>query len=543
MGALNAPTKSEKNIPDQARGNPVYEQTRQDMPLWCCGRNCGRNSRITVFILGVIGICASTIVCLSPHYFHFTSLRNDTFCDEDKWQPIPFEYATEANVGLFRFEILEVFEYPWPFPPDAQCDRFDALHNRELQRLAAEEAGNKDIARNENLDKFNRLLQIRFPNEDYDDDDDVGEDLIDDEVSAGHTTGHQNDTIQIVLTRAPADSPIDFEDIPIEDIPDAIPGSNAKDEDRVPTSAPSAAPSRGNPNDLIDVEIGVVQPYPAGHELDKLFTQGQQGAMWAPILAAIGLIFCAIEFFCCIYKCSWLPTAIFLYVAFMMQLMTMFLFMSEDFCDYTQDCVLGPAGYMSVISVICYLICQLLVCMTPRPPPKWNLLKKPPVRRKKRKKKKRGEFDEDEKDSLSGTPDRFADESSISSSNRYMDAYGDQDPYDSHYGDSNSYSDSQDPYSSHYSDSYGDSNGYSDDQDPYNSQYDDSNGYSDGYDNDPNSNYGDDYNNGYEQDDYSNGYYDHDGGKNRENTDQTYDVNNEDYEDAPSSTSSRRRKK
>ena len=27
------------------KGNPVYEQTRQDMPLWCCGKNCGRNSR------------------------------------------------------------------------------------------------------------------------------------------------------------------------------------------------------------------------------------------------------------------------------------------------------------------------------------------------------------------------------------------------------------------------------------------------------------------------------------------------------------------
>jgi hypothetical protein len=35
----------EEEIPDQAKGNPVYEQTRQDMPLWCCGTNCGRNSR------------------------------------------------------------------------------------------------------------------------------------------------------------------------------------------------------------------------------------------------------------------------------------------------------------------------------------------------------------------------------------------------------------------------------------------------------------------------------------------------------------------
>ncbi len=199
--------------------------------------------------------------------------------------------------------------------------------------------------------------------------------------------------------------------------------------------------------------------------------------------------------------------------------------------DYAQDCVLGPAGYMSVIAVICYLICQMLVCMTPRPPPKWNLLKKPPVRRKKRKKKKRGEFDEDEKDdTLTGTPDRFHDESSISSSNRYMDSYDDQGPYSSYYGDSNSYSDSRDPYSSHY----GDSNGYSDDQDPYGSQYDDSNGYSEGYDNDPNSGHGGDYNDGYDQDDYTNGYDDRNGGNN---------YGDEDYEEAPSSPSSRRRKK
>ena len=53
--------------------------------------------------------------------------------------------------------------------------------------------------------------------------------------------------------------------------------------------------------------------------------------MWAPILATIGLISCLVEFCCCEYKCSWLPTAICLYGAFMLQLMTVFLFMSEDF--------------------------------------------------------------------------------------------------------------------------------------------------------------------------------------------------------------------
>ncbi len=275
----------------------------------------------------MIGICASTIVCLSPNYFRFISLRNDTFCDMDKLQPIPFEYAAEANVGLFRFEITEVYEYPWPWPADTkECERFDLLHNRELERLASYDAENEDFA--------GRLLQVRFPSEDYDDDDDsaaLDDNTAVDEVSTGHTTVHQNDTMQIILTKAPADSPTDIQDVPIEEIPDALPGSNAKDENRLPTTSPTAAPTLGNPNELIEVEVGVVQPYPAGHELDKLFTKGQQGAMWAPILASIGLIFCAIEFFCCIYKCSWLPTAIFLYVAFMMQLMTMFLFMSEDF--------------------------------------------------------------------------------------------------------------------------------------------------------------------------------------------------------------------
>jgi hypothetical protein len=43
---MNIPDDPNKtNVPQEAKGNPVYEQTRQDMPLWCCGRNCGRNSR------------------------------------------------------------------------------------------------------------------------------------------------------------------------------------------------------------------------------------------------------------------------------------------------------------------------------------------------------------------------------------------------------------------------------------------------------------------------------------------------------------------
>jgi hypothetical protein len=83
---------------------------------------------------------------------------------------------------------------------------------------------------------------------------------------------------------------------------------------------------------LIQAEIGVVKPYPDGiGQFDQMFTNAQRGAMLAPIFATLGLFFSCIEFCCCTYKCSWLPTAIFLYGAFMFQLMTMFLFMSEDF--------------------------------------------------------------------------------------------------------------------------------------------------------------------------------------------------------------------
>ena len=108
-----------------------------------------------------------------------------------------------------------------------------------------------------------------------------------------------------------------------------MPGSNAVS--RLPTTSPTSSPTRTNPNELIDVEIGVVKSYPAGADFDSLFKNGQKGAMWAPILATIGLGFSLVEFFCCTYKCSWLPTALCLYGAFMLQMMTLFLFMSDDF--------------------------------------------------------------------------------------------------------------------------------------------------------------------------------------------------------------------
>jgi len=47
MAPMNYPNNPYENeeVPDEAQDNPVYAQTRQDMPLWCCGRNCGRNAR------------------------------------------------------------------------------------------------------------------------------------------------------------------------------------------------------------------------------------------------------------------------------------------------------------------------------------------------------------------------------------------------------------------------------------------------------------------------------------------------------------------
>jgi hypothetical protein len=153
---------------------------------------------------------------------------------------------------------------------------------------------------------------------------DSGDDAVIDENQAGNNFTKPP---KVDLTPAPtAAGGVD------EDVPDVGPGSTAGSA--IPTAAPSAPPSMVNPNDVIAdlVDIGVAKPYPDGiGQFDQMFTNAQRGAMLAPIFAFIGLIFSCMEFCCCVYKCSWLPTAIFLYAAFMFQLMTMFLFMSEDF--------------------------------------------------------------------------------------------------------------------------------------------------------------------------------------------------------------------
>lgn len=453
MGALNVP-KNKIEVPDQAKGNPVYEQTSQDMPLWCCGRNCGRNSRITVFIFGVIGIICSTCVCLSPNYFSFVSLRNDTFYDLEKSQPKPFEYATEANVGLFRYQINEVFEYPWP--PTDQRELFDAMHDRELERLAAsdeisdskdEQQGSSSSA--SSILKQLRRLQNKFPDKFYDDEfTSTAED--DDDGVSQNATVHQTDTTGIILTRAPTETPPGTGNLAPDQIPEVLPGSNAIS--RLPTSTPTSAPTGGNPNDLVDVEIGVVKPYPPGVEFDSLVTNGQTGALWAPILATLGLAFGMMEFCCCLFKCSWLPAAMCLYGAFMMQMMTLFLFMSEDFCKYSQDCALGFSGVLSVVAVMAYFICQTLICMTPRPPPLFNLCNKTKTRTKK-KKKSHNEWDETQ--GPTEDDDGFADEPDRPAS--FIGSY-DGDPVDM-YDDDNGYSGD---YDYGYDDGYADDDGYND---------------------------------------------------------------------------------
>jgi hypothetical protein len=250
-------------------------------------------------------------------------LRNDTFYDPAKQQPHPFEYATEVNVGLFRYEILEVYEYPWP-PEEHERLLFDALHKRELERMATPEDINSwhhlRNLQNGTIDSVDTGGNSTSVN---------GTDVNATDFEFNETQVDDNFTRPPRVDLTPAPTPVRK---PEEDVPDVGPGSTPGDD--IPTAAPSVPPTMVNPNDLIAelVDIGVAKPYPDGiGQFDQMFTNAQRGAMLAPIFAFVGLIFSCIEFCCCVYKCSWLPTAIFLYAAFMFQLMTMFLFMSEDF--------------------------------------------------------------------------------------------------------------------------------------------------------------------------------------------------------------------
>lgn len=221
--------------------------------------------------LSIIGITCSLWACLSVKYFSFVQLRNDTFIDPAKAQPEPFEYATEGNVGLFKYQIMDVFVFPWP-PDKQERALFDEMLLEELRRLQDATAAPK-----------------------------------------ANTTG-------------PTSSPTYCVD-PVDPGPGSVACGSSS-----PTTSPTPSPTQRDPNELVaeTVEIGVVKPYPEGNGLDSTFSSAQRGAIMGPAFAVAGTAFGLVELCCCTYKCSWLPTAMFLYLAFMFQLFTMFLFLSED---------------------------------------------------------------------------------------------------------------------------------------------------------------------------------------------------------------------
>lgn len=104
---------------------------------------------------------------------------------------------------------------------------------------------------------------------------------------------------------------------------------------------------------------------------------------------------------------------------------------------YDQECALGGAGFASVISVICYMVAQNLLCCSPRPEPYYNLCKKKTLKKKK-KKKKQGEEDEDEDEArgltrdfddpdYDGRRDNFDDEPTSGYADPYEDEPEDDD--------------------------------------------------------------------------------------------------------------------
>lgn len=256
-----------------------------------------------------MGITCSILACISPKYFSFVALRNDTFYDPEKAQPEPFEYATEANVGLFKYEILEVFVYPWP--PKRERELFDEMLLEELRRMQ----------------------------------EDANVTAIEEDLLGGNATETPLAGADVNSTAIPTSSPTTRAFHPnCTDIVKPGPGSVAC-VSASPTTSPSAAPTPTNPNDIVaeTVDIGVVKPYPEGvGQFDSTFTNAQRGAILGPVFALISVIFSLVELCCCTYKCSWLPTALFMYLAFMFQLFTMFLFLSEDWWYVLQSSLLLP---------------------------------------------------------------------------------------------------------------------------------------------------------------------------------------------------------
>ena len=314
-----------------------------------------------------MGIVCSIICVRSPKYFQFVALRNDTFFDDDKKQPSPFEWTIKANVGLYKYELLELYEIE---------------RTEDSPTIISSPANNRP-------------------------------------------------------TTLPPQRP--------SNIVDGVTTT------QTPSSTPSFAPTGrlGLPYNPNLYPLNEVMEYDYGRQqfedIDGAFQKAQTSAVIAPIMASLGVVFGLIELICCLYVCSWAPTAIFLYVAFMLQTITLFLFVSDNFwyvkvvcmacvcvcvsrllfcgnpnssscyvrierslypclnisilrarlfpitfvytnSTYAQDCKLGFGGVMSAIAVVCYMIASFLVCCTPRPRYSLldlNLCKKPPIRKKK----------------------------------------------------------------------------------------------------------------------------------------------------------------
>lgn len=256
-------------------------------------------------MLSLVGIACSTWVCLSHKYFQFESLRNDTFVDPEKAQPKPFEYATKANVGIFRYQILEVYEYPWP-PKQQERQLAEEMLLAEARRMAEAQRFMEDD--NSTLAPTNATS--------------IGGNS----TAPLDTNATDAPTDELSATVAPTKAPTNATGW--------LGTGSTELESQPPTGPPTPAPTGTNPNDIVaeTVQIGEVLKYPERmNQFDSIFRNGQLGAMVAPILASVGIVFGLIELCCCTYKCSWLPTAMLLYLAFMLQLMTLFLFLSEDF--------------------------------------------------------------------------------------------------------------------------------------------------------------------------------------------------------------------
>jgi hypothetical protein len=295
-------------------------------------------------VLAIIGITCSIIACISPKYFSFVALRNDTFYEPEKAQPEPFEYATEADVGLFKYRILDVFVYPWPPKPERAL--FDKMLLDELRRMQQDlnetDAGNSTAP--DDAVPFGDNSTNLPPTG-------LGGNNTDIPGLGGNNTDFPQDF--------PTGSPT------VDDCLKVIkpgPGSVACGVSASPTATASSSPTPVNPNDIVEAttDIGVVKTYPNGiGQFDSTFTRAQKGAILGPVFAFIGTVFSLMELLFCIYKCSWLPAALFLYLAFMFQLFTLFLFLSEDWwyvlrllpLRFGNESILLLASHTSILSL------------------------------------------------------------------------------------------------------------------------------------------------------------------------------------------------